>query len=160
MGALYDFEACEDNEISFQAGHVILLLDTSHDSWWTGKNLANDKRGLFPANFVEKVDKKAIFGTKGSEKVQEIIAQPAENQTSTSNSNPQQTSQQIEDPNQQTPTNPQKTSYSKIVIPLDIERAEKTSESLKNHDPDEEENPTMKFNEILCNHMTSEINRH
>ncbi|KAB8292296.1 hypothetical protein EYC80_008038 [Monilinia laxa] len=47
----YDYEAAEDNELSFPEGATITDLEFPDDDWWFGHY--NGHSGLFPANYVE-----------------------------------------------------------------------------------------------------------
>lgn len=49
--ALYDYDAQEENEISFREGEVITEIEMVADDWWQGS--VNGQNGLFPANYVE-----------------------------------------------------------------------------------------------------------
>jgi hypothetical protein len=53
--ALYDFEATEDNELTFAEGDTIVQVDDQiSDDWWSGTNARTGEQGLFPANYVER----------------------------------------------------------------------------------------------------------
>ncbi|KAE9991869.1 hypothetical protein EG327_010747 [Venturia inaequalis] len=48
--AQYDYEAAEDNELSFPEGATIENVQFPDDDWWSGEY--RGKEGLFPANYV------------------------------------------------------------------------------------------------------------
>ncbi|CAH1776541.1 unnamed protein product [Owenia fusiformis] len=52
--ALFDYEAQQSDEISFQVGDVVLLIRKIDPFWYYGK--VKNKEGLFPTNFVEVVE--------------------------------------------------------------------------------------------------------
>lgn len=49
--AIYDYEAGEENEITFSEGEVITDIDFVSEDWWSGS--ARGIIGLFPSNYVE-----------------------------------------------------------------------------------------------------------
>ncbi|RGP66762.1 cortactin [Fusarium longipes] len=49
--ALYDYEAAEDNELSFPEDATITHLEFPDEDWWFGQY--NGQTGLFPANYVQ-----------------------------------------------------------------------------------------------------------
>ncbi|CAI4224974.1 unnamed protein product [Auanema sp. JU1783] len=54
--ALFEFEAVEPTDLSLAVGDKILVVE-QNESWWKGK--CNGKTGIFPANYVEKLDPEA-----------------------------------------------------------------------------------------------------
>lgn len=52
--AIYDYEGCEEEELSFNEGDVIMVVNQmvdDDDGWWEG--ILNGKRGVFPSLVVE-----------------------------------------------------------------------------------------------------------
>lgn len=57
--ALYDCEADNDDELTFEEGDIIVVLneETEDDNWMEGVLEAHPKRrGLFPMSFVQMLD--------------------------------------------------------------------------------------------------------
>ena len=57
--AIYKYEACTEDELSFPVGAVIKILDKNDrddDGWWKGE--LNGKVGVFPALVVEEIGSK------------------------------------------------------------------------------------------------------
>lgn len=50
--ALYDYQAGDDSEITFDPGDIITDIEQIDDGWWKGKG-PDGQVGLFPANYVE-----------------------------------------------------------------------------------------------------------
>ncbi|XP_037031899.1 drebrin-like protein [Bradysia coprophila] len=50
--ALYDYQAADDSEITFDPGDVITHIDQIDEGWWQGLG-PDGSYGLFPANYVE-----------------------------------------------------------------------------------------------------------
>ncbi|KAJ9111801.1 hypothetical protein QFC22_006460 [Naganishia vaughanmartiniae] len=49
--AEYDYQAAEDNEVSFAENDILTQIEQTDEAWWTGTN-PQGQRGLFPANYV------------------------------------------------------------------------------------------------------------
>lgn len=53
--ALFDYEATEEGEISFNPGEIITNISKDYDGWWIGIGPKGDK-GMFPSNYVKIID--------------------------------------------------------------------------------------------------------
>lgn len=50
--AEYDYEAAEDNELTFNEGDKIVNIQFVDDDWWLGELEKSGEKGLFPSNYV------------------------------------------------------------------------------------------------------------
>ncbi|GBP37824.1 Drebrin-like protein [Eumeta japonica] len=50
--ALYDYQAADETEITFDPGDIITHIDQIDEGWWQGLG-PSGVFGLFPANYVE-----------------------------------------------------------------------------------------------------------
>ncbi|XP_022701524.1 src substrate cortactin-like isoform X3 [Varroa jacobsoni] len=51
--ALYDYQAAETDEISFDPNDVIIDVEEIDEGWWRGRCPKTNRIGLFPANYVQ-----------------------------------------------------------------------------------------------------------
>ncbi|RKP17422.1 myosin 1e Sh3, partial [Rozella allomycis CSF55] len=51
--ALYQYEAREADELSINPGDIITIINFDDQGWWVGTFAG--KKGMFPANYVEKI---------------------------------------------------------------------------------------------------------
>lgn len=52
LRTVYSYEGAEDNELSFNEGDLLTLLDKLDEDWWLVKN-EHDQYGLVPSNYVQ-----------------------------------------------------------------------------------------------------------
>lgn len=70
--ALYDFTATEPGELTFKTDDVISVTDKVYKEWWKGR--LGSSEGIFPANYVEKIEQQAL---PEPDDEQQILAQGA-----------------------------------------------------------------------------------
>jgi hypothetical protein len=54
--ALYDYQAVDETEISFDPGDLITHIDQIDAGWWEGFSPRYEAYGLFPANYVQLIE--------------------------------------------------------------------------------------------------------
>jgi len=85
--AQWDYEAIEDNELTFKTGDYIEIVSTENEDWWEG--IINGFQGFFPANRVEEVTNEELeIVTESINSRRNTIKQnDAENLSQTNDSN-------------------------------------------------------------------------
>ena len=53
--ALYDYDAADDDEVSFMEGDIISEVTVIDDGWMEGRIERTGQYGMLPSNYVEKV---------------------------------------------------------------------------------------------------------
>ena len=54
--ALFDFAPSNEDEVELKTGHVIAVTDVMEDGWYRGKNMETKQSGVFPGNYVKKIE--------------------------------------------------------------------------------------------------------
>lgn len=54
LRALYDYDAEEENELTFATDDILYVLDEDPSGWWTAQAF-DGKSGLVPMNFLEEL---------------------------------------------------------------------------------------------------------
>jgi len=52
--ALYDYQASDDTEITFDVGDILIIHKVDDSGWWEGE--FGGKKGMFPGNYVEMIE--------------------------------------------------------------------------------------------------------
>lgn len=56
--AIWDWASEDHNDLSFNAGDIIEIVQETNADWWTGKS--KGKQGLFPATYVERLPPRSV----------------------------------------------------------------------------------------------------
>lgn len=62
---IYAYDATEANELTFEEGETIFLIEKDDSGWWRGRN-KKGVEGVFPSNFVEVVGEEGGGGASGT----------------------------------------------------------------------------------------------
>jgi len=56
FSALYEYEAGDDDEVGFSEGDEVVDVRMVDDGWMYGTVARSGQRGLFPSNYVERIN--------------------------------------------------------------------------------------------------------
>ena len=50
--ALYDYESCADEDLSFEKGDLLCIINDDDSNWWYARSKRTKKEGYVPRNYV------------------------------------------------------------------------------------------------------------
>ena len=53
--AMYDYDAADDDEVSFRDGDIIINTEPIDDGWMYGTVQRSGQTGMLPSNYVERI---------------------------------------------------------------------------------------------------------
>lgn len=53
MRALYKFDATDDEQLSFNVGDILIILEQTDDGWWYARHSSNNKIGYVPEPYLQ-----------------------------------------------------------------------------------------------------------
>lgn len=54
--AMFDYAPQHDDELGFNRGDTIIIVEKVDDAWWKGETEDGSKQGMFPSNYVQSMD--------------------------------------------------------------------------------------------------------
>jgi LIM and SH3 domain protein 1 len=54
--AMYDYDAQDDDEVSFSEGDIIINCQAVDEGWVIGTVKRNGQKGMIPSNYIEMAD--------------------------------------------------------------------------------------------------------
>lgn len=50
--ALYDYESCTEEELGFEKGELLCIINANDSDWWFARSKKTEKEGYIPSNYV------------------------------------------------------------------------------------------------------------
>ena len=54
----FHYDAVNSDELTLQVGQKVRVDEVIDEGWWAGQELSTGRRGLFPSNFVRRINGK------------------------------------------------------------------------------------------------------
>ena len=72
---MYNYAAQNVDELSFDKNVILILIDKNEPEWWMGRNLSTSQEGLFPVNYVRRLQAGNIADEEAMKEVAQASSQ-------------------------------------------------------------------------------------